>query len=175
MGNNGHLDIVKLLLAKGANPMARELQAEDMPLHWACVKGHLEIVKVLLTAMTPMMQDTVNSPNKEGMTPLHFAANTGQVEIAEYLCNHKANVDKQDKNGNTPLHLACANLHLNVVDLLVTKYHPSVTIKNTEGKLPEDMNEVYRDSIQAVIKQDEKAEGGQENAMLKSILGSTMS
>ena len=32
--NNGHLDIVKLLLAKGANPMARELQAEDMPLHW---------------------------------------------------------------------------------------------------------------------------------------------
>ena len=35
------------------------------------------------------------------------------------------------QNGNTPLHLACANLHLNVVDLLVTKYHPSVTIKNT--------------------------------------------
>jgi len=129
--NNGHVEVVKLLLSKGANPIIRESQADDTPLHWACVKGHLEVVKVLLTAMTPMMQDAVNHPNKVGMTPLHFAAGTGQVEIVEYLCNEKANVNKQDKDGNTPLHLACANLHLNVADLLVTKYHPQLDIKNT--------------------------------------------
>ena len=42
----GHLEIVKLLIAKGADVNARRENGETV-LHSASVEGHLEIVKLL--------------------------------------------------------------------------------------------------------------------------------
>lgn len=37
-----HLDIVKLLIDKGANPTKQDSDG-DVPLHWAATKGHAEV------------------------------------------------------------------------------------------------------------------------------------
>eukprot|EP00959_Pyramimonas_sp_CCMP1952_P308840 6463155-Pyramimonas_sp.AAC.1 len=69
-----------LVTARGEEGPDREAYETPLWICRACVKGHLDVAKVLLTAMTPMMHDAVNIPNKTGMTPLHFAATTGQRE-----------------------------------------------------------------------------------------------
>ena len=46
----GHLDAVRLLLERGADPNAREAGDNTYPLHWAAAHGHLETVRALLDA-----------------------------------------------------------------------------------------------------------------------------
>src|SRR5437762_12892777 len=44
----GHLDVVKQLLADGADPNAREAGDNTYPLHWAAARGDVEVVRALL-------------------------------------------------------------------------------------------------------------------------------
>ncbi|QOY88392.1 ankyrin repeat domain-containing protein [Paludibaculum fermentans] len=46
----GHLDAVQLLLARGADPNARETGDDTYPLHWAAARGCLDVVRALLDA-----------------------------------------------------------------------------------------------------------------------------
>lgn len=46
----GHVDAVRLLLANGADPNARETGDDTYPLHWAAARGYLEVVRALLDA-----------------------------------------------------------------------------------------------------------------------------
>jgi ankyrin repeat protein len=46
----GHLDAVRLLLAHGADPNAREAGDNTYPLHWAAARADLETVRTLLDA-----------------------------------------------------------------------------------------------------------------------------
>ena len=46
----GHVDTVRLLLERGANPNAREAGDRTYPLHWAAAHGHVESVRALLDA-----------------------------------------------------------------------------------------------------------------------------
>jgi ankyrin repeat protein len=48
----GHLDVVRFLLSRGANPNAREAGDNTYPLHWAVAGRHLEIARALLDAGT---------------------------------------------------------------------------------------------------------------------------
>jgi len=61
-----------------------------------------------------------NSINKEGWTPLHFAAYSGHADILEILIRKlDANVNAQNKLGQTPLHLACKKSHKKVIERLL--------------------------------------------------------
>ncbi|MGH7461415.1 MAG: ankyrin repeat domain-containing protein [Longimicrobiales bacterium] len=46
----GHLEAVRVLLERGADPNAREAGDNTYPLHWAAAGRHLEVVRVLLDA-----------------------------------------------------------------------------------------------------------------------------
>lgn len=48
----------------------------------------------------------VNQPDVDGDTPLHVAASTGRVAIAEQLLSHGANPEALDASGRTPLKVA---------------------------------------------------------------------
>lgn len=43
-----------------------------------------------------------------GLTPLHFAAKKGFIEIIELLAEYDIDLDKQDDYGRTPMHFAAA-------------------------------------------------------------------
>ncbi len=74
--NNGDVSKVKSLLARGANPN----YPDCFPLHHACSFGYLEIVKALVEAGV----DTERK-NKEGISPVHYAASKGHKELLVYL------------------------------------------------------------------------------------------
>jgi ankyrin repeat protein len=47
----------------------------------------------------------VNAKDKNGRTPLHWAALMGQYGVAKLLLAHGANANAKDTGGRTPLHM----------------------------------------------------------------------
>jgi hypothetical protein len=74
---NGHLEVVKLLLENGAN-----LHIEhDCVLRWASWNGHLEVVKLLLENGADLHADDDYA--------LRSASVNGHLEVVELLKSHK--------------------------------------------------------------------------------------
>ena len=66
---------------------------EQLPLHDACRRGHIEIVEYLVEHGA-----NVNVSDNDGITPLHDACRGGHKEIVEYLVEHGANVNVSDND-----------------------------------------------------------------------------
>ncbi|XP_030610864.1 poly [ADP-ribose] polymerase tankyrase-2-like [Archocentrus centrarchus] len=136
----GKYDICKLLLQHGADPTRKnrdgntpldlvkdadtdiqDLLRGDAALLDAAKKGCLARVKKLCT------RDNVNCRDTQGRhsTPLHLAAGYNNLEVAEYLLQHGAEVNSQDKGGLIPLHNAASYGHVDVAALLI-KYDACV-------------------------------------------------
>jgi ankyrin repeat protein len=51
-------------------------------------------------------QAPVSAGDRYGQTPLHWAVDVGNREIAEWLLAHGADVNARSRNGETALHVA---------------------------------------------------------------------
>jgi ankyrin repeat protein len=75
-------------------------------------KGNLELVKYLV-------EDKGAEIEKDGWSPLHYAATNGHLQIVEYLVNKEADVDIESPNKTTPLMMAARFGHIQVVKYLL--------------------------------------------------------
>jgi len=75
-------------------------------------KGRLDLVKY-------MVDELGAEPEKEGWTPLHYAATSGHLDIVEYLISKEVDVDAHSPNDTTPLMLAARFGHIKVVKFLL--------------------------------------------------------
>ncbi|KAF7978591.1 hypothetical protein HWV62_45310 [Athelia sp. TMB] len=111
----GHLEIARLLLDKGANvdivggKYSTALQA-------ACARGHLELATLLLDKGANV--DVVGG--KYG-TALQAACARGQLELATLLLDKGADVDAEGGHYGTALQAACARGYLELATLLLDK------------------------------------------------------
>ena len=141
----GHLDLVKLLLARGADIDARDrdgktpllraayddcitalinsgadIHIKDNKnktiLHCACENGQLNIVNILLAHnMNPDERDEL------GETPLMYAVRYSHTACVLALLDHGANPDIQDRFGLTVLHKAALHGKLNALNILLAR------------------------------------------------------
>jgi len=77
----------------------------------------------------------INSKDKNGATPLHWAAAWCTRDMAELLLAHKADVNAKANDGTTPLHGAAANGRKDVAELLLAN-GAEVNAKADEGQTP---------------------------------------
>lgn len=92
------VEIVRLLLAKGADPNIGDKLVNEhdrgmgwdksTPLHFAAEKGNLEIAKLLIDAGAK-----TEAKDDCGVTPLMNAVKSGNIALAELLLNNGASVN----------------------------------------------------------------------------------
>ncbi|CAI8017377.1 Protein TANC2, partial [Geodia barretti] len=109
----GHSDVVDILLEAGADVHQATTKVCDVPLGIAAEKGHTETVQRLLEAGA-----NVNHQNKSGVTALLYAGWKGHSEVVKLLLGAGAR-DIPDKFGNTALSMARANNHNDVLQYLL--------------------------------------------------------
>ncbi|MBQ7607277.1 MAG: ankyrin repeat domain-containing protein, partial [Desulfovibrionaceae bacterium] len=112
---NGHTEVAKLLIDKGADLNAKD-KGGIMPLHWAAAYGRTEVAKLLIDKGRDVNAKSVNNE-----TPLHWAAAYGRTEVAKLLIDKGADLNAKDVNNETPLHWAAGNGHTEVAKLLIDK------------------------------------------------------
>lgn len=96
----GHLEIVKVLLAAGADVNMTNDNGQS-PLHYAASRNREDIAKCLLEAGAH-----VNAADKLGNTSLHRAASRGHLSMVQSLLSRSGiTIDSLDKEKNTPLYV----------------------------------------------------------------------
>lgn len=99
----GHTEIVRLLIAAGADVNAVEPTFGAVSLHKATYNGHAEIVRLL--AACPGVHLDHRGPSN-GYTPIHDALWHGYGECARILVEAGARLDLAGHDGLTPLDLS---------------------------------------------------------------------
>jgi len=114
---NGHIDIVKLLLAQNKININSRRNDGSTNLYIACQKGCLNVVDALLDANGLLP----NLARHDGMTPFMVAAQAGYLEIVKIMCTKAKNlsVNQTDNEGETALAYACRTGHANVANYLI--------------------------------------------------------
>eukprot|EP01083_Nonionella_stella_P202680 740253_1 len=120
--SNGHMGVVRVLLADPKVDMNAGSDLNRTPLHRAASNGHVEVVRALL--VHPGIDVNVErAGSTQNETPLWVAASKGHVEVVRALLAHtKVDVNKSNCDKWTPLYSAACNGHVGVVCALLT--HP---------------------------------------------------
>jgi ankyrin repeat protein len=112
-----------LLNANGAD-LDLKVNNGDTALMIAAYKANREAVQALLEKGAAV--------NKEGWTPLHYAAAAGDNEIVQMLLDKSALLDALSPNKTTPIMMAARNGHIYTVKLLLDA-GADASLKNDQG------------------------------------------
>lgn len=116
----GHADVVRMLLMRGASIDATDNVDRRTPLLQAAQEGHTEVVRALLEHGADI--EARNASN--GATPLFVASARGHAEVVKLLLDAGADVTATATAGDkddTPLSIATDRGHADVVELLAMR------------------------------------------------------
>jgi ankyrin repeat protein len=127
----GHVEIVKLLLAKENIEINQKDKYGQTALIWASRQGHVEIVKLLLAKENIEINQT---DNINGNTALIWASIYGHVEIVKLLlAKDNIKINQTDGLGRTALMWASEQGHEEIVKLQLAKENIEINLKDKSG------------------------------------------
>jgi ankyrin repeat protein len=157
------LEMVKMLLAAGANPKAATREGAITPLSMACTNGNAGIIEALLKAGAE-----AGSVNANGTTALMTAAASGSADAVKVLLDRGADVKaRENVHGQTALMFAAALNRHEVIKVLMAhgaEANIATSVRKVErvrfdqdGQIVED-RAAARPTAEAQAKADETAD-----------------
>lgn len=113
MASVENLEIMKLLISKGARVNQHEPELGYTALHIASLHGNHLSVEELLKAGA-----NINAKNALNYTPLMKAAEEGNLKTVQVLLSHGANIKAKDIDGETALSKARKKGHHDVIEAI---------------------------------------------------------
>ena len=111
---NGHIDVVKLLIEEGKMNIELPGPERMTPLILAAKYGHEDIINYLIEQGAK-----TKKKDKFKRTALAIAVKAGHSKITSILLRKGAETELADNSNNYPLHYACAYGWMDIVELLV--------------------------------------------------------
>mmetsp|Transcript_8846 Transcript_8846/g.11527 ORF Transcript_8846/g.11527 Transcript_8846/m.11527 type:complete len:192 (+) Transcript_8846:66-641(+) len=96
----------------------------------AASKGRINDVEEILSN-----GKNVNAVDADGLSPLHWASDSNQLEMVRFLLGKGANVNLQEATGQTPLHLAMICGFEDVAQVLIDS-GSDVHVTDSDGNTP---------------------------------------
>jgi len=107
--------VANVLLARGADPLAKDTVDGNTPLDFSAMAGHADFARLLLAHGA-----TIDGrANRNGETPLHYAAYYGRRKVIDLLVESGADINAADYSGVRPLQYARRRLQALAVELLL--------------------------------------------------------
>jgi hypothetical protein len=108
------VEIVRYLLAAGADPNAAGNHRRSTPLHYAadgCMSGPAWDPNRQVSTLRGLLEagGNIHAQDKNGATPLHRAVRTRSAAAVQHLLTAGADPTGKNKSGSTPFHLAVQN------------------------------------------------------------------
>ena len=114
----GNLELIRLLLVKGAKLEARDQYNRETPLLRATRHGYEQVVEELIISGA-----NIDAKNKRQQTALHVVSYSGKIEntkLVQLLLERNPNLlEAKDSIGDTPLYPAIEEKHEQVVKQLI--------------------------------------------------------
>ena len=104
-----------------------------IPLHYACMYGHVDMVRALLRAKP----ETIDGLDHDNFTPLIHSIAHHQLECARQLLDHGARVNPDSESDHVPLNLACQYGAHAIVELLLAC--KATLLPDAEGLYPQHL------------------------------------
>lgn len=132
----GDIEIIKLLIAAGANIDKPVNERGEHAIHSAVMSGYVTAVAFLVNEYGI----DVNKTNYEGYTPLCKAAEQDKNEAIQCLISLGADIEKANSLGYTPLYAAAKYGNIDVMKILITAGADTKKViflaKKEQDKLP---------------------------------------
>jgi len=123
---NGHLEVLRLLLRSGAN-LELEDKDGDQAVHHAAFGDEPGVMEVIAASGADL-----NARNKRRQTALHIAVNKGHVGVVKVLLGLSCHPSLQDSEGDTPLHDAISKKRDDMLALLLD-HSADIMLTNNNG------------------------------------------
>ncbi|KAK3697690.1 phosphate system positive regulatory protein pho81 [Vermiconidia calcicola] len=127
---SGKIEVLQVALSKDADIRTPDVYGR-IPLHYACMHGRLEMIRILATAAP----DTVDAKDLDNFTPLIHGIVHSQASSVQAMLELGALVDPTGSADHIPLNLACQYGSVAIIQHML-RYGPQI-LPDAEGLFPQ--------------------------------------
>lgn len=163
---NGHVQAAKAIIdfdGPSHTALNKMNSKGELPVHWAAMKGHVEVLRLLNTVSKGGMKGMKDS---RGNTALHYASKNNHEKATEFLLNIQCDPTTKNNDGEMPIHMAAREAAFATLYLLcvAVPLRERYDWKNNHGKTVVDCCTTHAAREMVAAEQPKKVASNEQHA-----------